>query len=84
MKKPKQSAHVHLHVSHQQPRLYMQAVLAPGVLVHQFTPLLKMAAIQALVPASLYLTPLKTAEAYFTRAYRAAQLGLIILKLRGK
>lgn len=39
------------------------------------TPLLRMAAVQAL---PLYLAPLKTAKAYFTRAYRGPQLGLII------
>lgn len=50
VKRSKRRSHVS-NVSHQQPHLYMLAVLTPWV--HQFTPLLKMAADQALVPASL-------------------------------
>lgn len=52
-------------------------VLTPGV--HQFTPLLKMAAVQAFVPASLPHTFKKTnSRDLFTRAYRGLQLSLII------
>lgn len=56
----------------------MLAFLTAWVLVHQFTPLFKMAAVQN--PYSCLSTShlQKSAEAHFTQAHRGPQLGLII------
>lgn len=68
-----------LYVSHPQPHLCILAVQTPWLLVHQFTLLLKMAAVQALVSFSLPHT-FTAEQAYFTQAYHGPQLGLIISK----